>query len=228
MAEITNEKQAIEAVENGEMLYDIPDEFCQLESVTLAAVKNDGNNLQYVDRQTFEICVAAFQNAGEDVLKYVDPELRTVDLLQACKIDVEDYDYFEDGKFRYISDVFWGDADNTTVYKLCAKGKEELLPYAQRRLCRLLAAHCHDEWKDIWCNNPADAEEYSLEFAPDKKSFTMTFNFGFNDATDFADFAGDSVLDDWVEACSHLKIFLYAEIDGEYESACKYWILDTG
>jgi hypothetical protein len=223
---ITTEKEAIEAVENGIELYKISAPFRKLESVILAAVKLDKGALYSAGTQTFEICVAAFQNAGEDILKLVYPELRTLSLLKACGIDVEEYEDYIDEAFEDVNDGDWINAENRTVVHLCGKGEAEELPSMQKKLRSVLETDGSKEWKEIWGSNPANASEYHLVFSPDKKSFIMAFMFGTLNCIDFVECINYEYLDFDPEYNTRLELFLYIEKGTEYDNSCEYWIFD--
>ena len=62
----------------------------------LAIVKEEPSQLSCVHDQTFEICKTAVLSQDEedrgDILKYVDPELRTTALLEAVGINANGYE----------------------------------------------------------------------------------------------------------------------------------------
>jgi len=247
MAKITTEKQAIEALQNDAELSEIPDKLRKLESVTLAAVKQNGHNLLVAETQNAEICVAAFKNAdlrgqaSARVLQYVDPELRTAALLKACGIDVEEYEGTE--TFVPENDEDWQDANETFSVTICGKGGADWLPVAQKHLRRILEIKDEAEWDEIWLKHPQSASEYTLVFSPDKTSFEMTFYYGnspYKTVEDFCDFLIDNFYDfslsytnDYDDDISlpvsvytkRLELFIYGTCETDNSKSCEYAIL---
>jgi hypothetical protein len=205
----------------------------KLESVTLAAVKLDGRNLFYVDRQTFEICLAAFQKSGEVVLKYVDPELRTVALLRACGIDVADYKGIE--TFAAIDEDGWESADETNTIYVCGKGNAEWLSAAQKHLRRTFEFGCFDldedndtEWENVWTAHPMEAAASSMEFSPDNSFFTMSFSYAFNPyktIDEFGEYINENFFDGSSIYADKLELFLYEIGSTSHDNTCGYIIM---
>ena len=113
----------------------------------LAQVKEDGNNLAWVHIQDFEICkTAVLTNQNEDILKYVDPELRTPELLEAIEIDADEYD---EGSFQYInSENYSGSTSEFYTYvEIYGKCSADLLQIAQKQLRRSLE-DAKSSWED--------------------------------------------------------------------------------
>jgi hypothetical protein len=205
----------------------------KLESVILAAVKLNGRNLSYVDTQTFDVCLAAFQKSGEVVLKYVDPELRTAALLKACGIDVADYKGIE--TFTAIDEEGWESDNETISITVCGKGDAQWLSSAQKHLRRAFEFGNFDleededtEWENTWLSHPMEAAAHSVEFSPDKSSFTMTFSYGrspYKSIGEFEEHINDTFYDNSLPYAEKLEIFLYAYSETLYSNSCEYIIL---
>jgi hypothetical protein len=223
---ITTEKEAITAIANGTVQYEnLPASLRKLESVCLAAVKANGGNLLFVNTQTFDICLAAFQcEEDEAVLGFVDPELRTVALLEACGVDTEDYDGIETIVAQNADG--WEDTNETYSVIVCGKGNPEWLPTALKVFRRHLAL-C-TEWKEVWDYHPMEAAEYSMYLSPDNSSFEISFHYGNSPSktiVDFQDYIDDYFYDSDSFYPQQLGLFLYTSCETSHNSSCGYRIL---
>jgi hypothetical protein len=207
----------------------------------LEMVKENGRDLKRVYQQTFEICKAAVLAEGDnDVLCFVDPELRTTELLEAVGIDTSDYD---DDSFKNTDDKdFYENTDSEDEVAVYIYGKydSEHLEAAQRQLRRCLDGF-KDSWEDVWLRNPLDAGGYWVKFTPDKSHFQMCFNFHDNFGS-YGDL-DDNVLTQLVGHINDfydnesvfsfdLKLFVYAEFRHDHADICEHFVfgpdLDDG
>ena len=234
MSEITTEKQAVEALENGADLYDvIPSEFWILEPVILASVKNEGINLCFAYVQSLEICLAAVKNGGEDVLRYIDPEFRTNALLKACGL-TDTFDEFKESEPITIGEVAgWESANEVVRYTLYCKGDSDWLHIAQKSFLRYLNNYGYDweeeyDWRNVWKGRPMEADAYSVEFSSDKSFLKMKFGYGGGCSISLSEFV--SRLKEFLKNnplfCEHnLEFFLICNESTMNSDACGYGIV---
>ena len=189
----------------------------------LEQVQKDGYNLYSIDVQTIEICKAAFHTSGEDVLKAVDPELRTVSLLESLGIDNSGY---ENDSFEYNSIEDWyTDNDEDAYVFLYGKCSKENIEASQRILRRNLEGS-KKTWEAVWTKNPLDADNYIFKFSPQRDYFEMLFQI---DGTYWLSNLSDTLFNyywenEYVNYSEETEFFYYGVSRGKDFVHCDYYI----